>query len=116
MVQPQRANERPCYRGAVSVHVSERGRVGLDHVTSWEAAGTAQRERMRFQPEWSGLGPDNGDARGLTPPGEIPTTVATEAFLDGYSSSDQKREPANSPRLDGENHGHGYDSSRKTHI
>ncbi|CAB1120966.1 unnamed protein product [Ectocarpus sp. CCAP 1310/34] len=56
-----------------------------------------------------GIGPDYGEARGLNPPGEIPVIRGNGEYLDGYSSSHQKRVTVNAPRLDGESRGHGYD-------
>ena len=63
-----------------------------------------------------GVGPDRGEARGLTPQGEQTAIRGAGAFFDGYSSSSRKRVTVNAPRLEGESHGHGYDSWRKALI
>ncbi|CAB1105045.1 unnamed protein product [Ectocarpus sp. CCAP 1310/34] len=63
-----------------------------------------------------GIGPDYGEARGLNPPGEIPVIRGNGEFLDGYSSSHQKRVTVNAPLLDGKSRSHGFDSWRKSFI
>ncbi|CAB1118933.1 unnamed protein product [Ectocarpus sp. CCAP 1310/34] len=44
-----------------------------------------------------GIGPDYGEARGLNPPGEIPVIGGNREYLDGYSSTHQKRVTVNAP-------------------
>ncbi|CAB1097372.1 unnamed protein product [Ectocarpus sp. CCAP 1310/34] len=63
-----------------------------------------------------GIGPDYGEARGLNPPGEIPVIRGNGEYLDGDSSSHQKRVTVNAPLLDGKSRSHGFDSWRKSFI
>lgn len=55
-----------------------------------------------------GVGSDSGEARGLDPPGEVPSI---REILDNYSSSQHdKRVTVNVSCLDGDGRSHGYDS------
>ncbi|CAB1105827.1 unnamed protein product [Ectocarpus sp. CCAP 1310/34] len=63
-----------------------------------------------------GIGPDNGEARGLYLPGEIPVVRGNGDYLDGYSSSSMNRVTVNAPLRDGKSRSHEFHSWRKSFI